>query len=75
MSKVWLMPGTHMLCIHVDTGGKQCECPVSCDESGVGLIIAPNDYAIRKDILETPGLLQVVRSFNERITCLKLIKN
>lgn len=73
MAKVYLVPGTHEIRIHVDAGGKQCECPVLYVPVGsVGLIVAPIDHEIRKDLLEMPGLLQILRTYDQRISCLKL---
>ena len=72
MVKAWLVPGTHAVCIHVDVQGKQAECPVTYERNGIGLVVAPIDFAIRKQLLEFPGLLQMVRAYDERISCLKL---
>ncbi len=72
MCKVYLVVGTHDVRIHVDVEGKQAECPVLRERDGVGLIVAPIDHAIRKDILNTPGLLQVVRSYLPGVSCLKI---
>ena len=58
--------------VHVDVEGKQCECPVILERGGIALIVAPIDHAIRKDIIETPGLLQVVRSLLPGASRLKL---
>ncbi len=72
MCKVYLFPGTHEVRIHVDTRGKQAECPVIKQADGSGLIIAPSDREIRNDICQTPGLLQVVRSLMPGVTWFKI---
>ncbi len=72
MCKVYYAPGVSEIRIHVDIDGHQCECPVVYQRCGIGLVVAPIDHAIRKHLLEFPGLLQVVRAHDERISCLKL---
>jgi hypothetical protein len=59
--------------VHVDVDGKQCECPVKLvREHGIGLIIAPIDHATRRELLNFPGLAQMIRSFDHRMTSIKL---
>lgn len=72
MCKVYLVVGSHEVRCHVDAGGKQAECPIIKQRDGIGLIVAPIDHDIRKDILNTPGLLQVVRSYMPGVSCLKI---
>jgi hypothetical protein len=66
------MPESHQICIHVDVGGHQAECPVTRELGGIGLVVAPCDHAIRKMLLTFPGLLQMVRAHDPRISCLKM---
>lgn len=70
MCKVYQSLGR--LIIHVEVAGKDCECPVTLRHDGIGLIDAPIDHAIRRDLLEMPGLLQIVRSYEPRIKNLKI---
>lgn len=72
MCKAYLVPGTHEVRLHVDAEGKQAECPVSKTHDGIALIVAPIDHDIRRDILNTPGLLQIIRSMMPGAACLKI---
>lgn len=72
MCKVHLVPGTHLIQIRVTIGEKTCDCPVTRDHNGVGIIQAPIDHDIRKQLLEMPGLIQMVRAMDPRIMNLKI---
>lgn len=60
--------------IDVTANGKHVDCPVM-NYSGVGVVLVgmePDMWAVRRELTEFPGLLQMVRAHDERIVCLKL---
>ena len=60
--------------ICVTVSGRRADCPV-VNYGGVGVVLVgmePEMWPIRRELTEFPGLLQMVRAFDERIRCLKL---
>lgn len=72
MVTAYLVVGTHLVRVHCDVNGRQCECPV-LESGGVGLILAPLDWEIQRDFREhgTELLLELQR-INPRIRSLRM---
>lgn len=60
--------------IHASVNGVTADCPV-VNYGGVGVVLVgmePMFWPIRRELLQFPGLLQMVRAYDPKIVCLKL---